>query len=119
MATPGTPKVFFAFSASQSFVAYIPGLYRSSINLSPEITTVLDPDNIKFLNFVAFPSTTTTNNQVTDAYIGYHKKHGLKTPGFFHTPSTPSSLTLFEEWIKSPEKKKEGIKVVSNPTGGI
>jgi hypothetical protein len=116
MATPGSPNIFFTFGPSQSFVAYIPGIYQASTNFSPEITAILDPENVKFLNFVAFPNTPTTG-QVTDAYIGYHKKHGFKTAGVLFTPSPPSNLTIFEEWIKSLEKKTEGVKVVSNSNG--
>lgn len=125
MATPGKPNTFFVFGPSRSFVAYLPGVYSTSSNFAPEIANILAADNIKTVNFVAFPGSTGDTNigtggKITEACIGYHKKHGLKTAGLIYTPPNKSlALIGLEELIKTQDKKSEGVQVVCNGKGGL
>jgi hypothetical protein len=122
--TTCTPNVF-VFGPYQSFIAYISDVYSTSSNFSPEITAVLAVDNIKSLNFVAFPGSangadTSSGRKVAQAYIGYHKKHGLKTSGLICVlPNKTLELNGLEEWVKKQDKKTEGVEVVCNGKGGF
>jgi hypothetical protein len=121
MTSPGSPNNFFAFGPSQSFVAW-DFVYSTSSNLSNELSTLLAAENVKNLNFVVLLGGPNGGNAttITQAYIGYHKKHGLKTSGLLYSPSvsTAKSDTL-EEWIKNQDKKTEGVQVVYNGKGGF
>ncbi|KAN0092404.1 hypothetical protein V8E51_018251 [Hyaloscypha variabilis] len=124
MATPGQPNVFFVFGPAHSFIAYLPGIYSTSSNFSSEIARILATDNVKAINFVAFPGYTGDAQakdgvEIFEAYIGYHKKHGLKTSGQLYTPLNKTlALNGLDDWIKAQDKKSEGVEVVCNSTGG-
>jgi hypothetical protein len=119
MANPGSPNVFFAFGPSQSFVAW-DWVYSTSKNLSNELSTLLSAENVKNLNFVVLLGSPNGGSTITQAYIGYHKKHGLKSSGLLYSPPIGTAkLNTLEEWIKNQDKKTEGVEVVYNGKGGF
>jgi hypothetical protein len=119
MANPGSPNVFFAFGPSQSFVAW-DWVYSTSKNLSNELSTLLSVENIKNLNFVVLLGGPNGGSTLTQAYIGYHKKHGLKSSGLLYSPPIGTAkLDTLAEWIKNQDKKTEGVEVVYNGKGGF
>lgn len=115
---------FFVFGPSQTFIAVLPGLRAQGGNFSTDLGNVIDNENSKSLSFVVFVGgqanhDDSTNGTASQAYVGYHKKHGLMGAGRLYCPPE-KALTLpnLEEWIKKQDDKTEGMQVVCNGIGG-
>jgi hypothetical protein len=109
MANPGSPNVFFAFGPSQSFVAW-DWVYSTSKNLSSELSTLLSTENIKNLNFVVLLGGPNGGNTITQAYIGYHKKHGLKSSGLLYSPPIGTAKLLLQSGLRIKTRRPKVLK---------